>query len=252
MSVGSTWPAAPAGRRRLVARRLDVLRRRPARLGRRRRADCQRRHHRHRNPFQHTHRLRNSLLDPTILLAPPRSSPIRTSLRRRRIRAARRESSAQASRRAAAADLAALAAGLAGLVRGPLVGGALLMRGPAALAGDFPLLLRGHRGEAAAFLAFPFLLRLSSISCMVALAGWPAVVRAPHTGWIRFRRRILDGRRFRFVGRRLGRVIRHSRGLAGAVSWFGHCISLDSLVRTVVSPSGCSIKRCASRRDGPE
>src|SRR5215471_5082042 len=53
---------------------------------------------------------------------------------------------------APAADLAAFAAGVAGLVRGPLVGGALLVRRASSLASDFPLLLGGHRGKTAAFL----------------------------------------------------------------------------------------------------
>src|SRR5262249_52734355 len=55
---------------------------------------------------------------------------------------------------AAAADLAAFAAGIAGLVRGPLVGRPLLMGSAPALAGDLPLLLGGHGGESPPFLAF--------------------------------------------------------------------------------------------------
>src|SRR5262249_16892734 len=54
---------------------------------------------------------------------------------------------------ASATDLSAFAAGVAGLVGGPLVSGALLMRRTPPLAGDFPLLLGGHRRESAAFLA---------------------------------------------------------------------------------------------------
>src|SRR5258708_23608632 len=42
--------------------------------------------------------------------------------------------------------------GVRGVVRGPVVSGALLMRGATTLAGDLPLFFRGHRGEAAAFL----------------------------------------------------------------------------------------------------
>src|SRR5262245_22030829 len=53
----------------------------------------------------------------------------------------------------AAADLTSLAAGIARFVRSPLVSGSLLMSGAASLAGDLPLLLGRHRGEAAAFLA---------------------------------------------------------------------------------------------------
>ena len=46
------------------------------------------------------------------------------------------------------ARIAALAAGFASLVRVPLVGGALLVGGPASLAGDLALLFWGHRGKA--------------------------------------------------------------------------------------------------------
>src|SRR5258708_20104256 len=42
--------------------------------------------------------------------------------------------------------------GVRGVVRGPVVSGALLMRGATTLAGDLPLFFRRHRGEAAAFL----------------------------------------------------------------------------------------------------
>ena len=49
-----------------------------------------------------------------------------------------------------ATDLPAFAAGGTRLISGPLVGGALLVRGASTLAGDFPLLLRRHRRKATA------------------------------------------------------------------------------------------------------
>src|SRR5687768_8951148 len=55
---------------------------------------------------------------------------------------------------AAAADLTALASSRSRFFRRPLVRGALLVRSAPPLAGDLPLLLRGHRGKAAPLLAF--------------------------------------------------------------------------------------------------
>src|SRR4051794_39885658 len=54
----------------------------------------------------------------------------------------------------AAADLPALAARIAGFVRGPLVRGALFVCRAPAFAGDLALLFRGHRREPTPFLAF--------------------------------------------------------------------------------------------------
>lgn len=56
------------------------------------------------------------------------------------------------------------------------MGGPLLVRGPATLARDLPLLLRGHRCEPAAFLTFSWLSTLHSFihgSTLALLAACP-------------------------------------------------------------------------------
>jgi hypothetical protein len=62
---------------------------------------------------------------------------------------------------AAAADLTAFPAGRTCFLRGPLVSGALLMRGAPALAGDLALLLGGHRGKATTLSA------LARVACLL-------------------------------------------------------------------------------------
>ena len=75
---------------------------------------------------------------------------------------------------AAAADLPALAAGRSRFLGRPLVSRPLLMGGAPALARDLTLLLRRHRGEPAAFLAFSRLVRPLSI-----IHAWLLLARCP-------------------------------------------------------------------------
>src|SRR4029077_5091780 len=78
-------------------------------------------------------------------------------------------------------DLTALAARIPGFVRGPLVGGALLVRRAPALAGVFPLFLRRHRGKSAAFLAFSVVHR--PVLCNITAVRSCPVGRALPTGY---------------------------------------------------------------------
>src|SRR5690242_10355038 len=80
---------------------------------------------------------------------------------RRRLAAARRLLFATTARRAA------LAAGRARFLAGPLVGGSLLVCRPAALAGDLALFVSIHRGKTA------ILFRHDYLPGFLRNAGWP-------------------------------------------------------------------------------
>ena len=125
---------------------------------------------------------------------------------------------------AAAADLATLAAGRPRFFRGPLV------RRPFWWAARPPLLAisRCFSGDIDAkprrSLRSPFTIRPLTESFIASLSlGHPSAISPPVTtsGGRRLRRRILDGRRFRFVGRSVGRALRFI--LRGSVCFFSVC-----------------------------
>jgi len=101
------------------------------------------------------------------------SGPRRVRLRRLR----RRNDQTSAS---PAADLTALAARRARLLGRPLVSGPLQVRGPAALAGNLTLLVRGHRRKPTAVFA-----NIAHDSLPVSVVRWPSMPDDPnYAGWV--------------------------------------------------------------------
>src|SRR6266850_3092499 len=99
-----------------------------------------------------------------------------------------------------ATHLTPFASRVAGLVGGPLVGGAFLVSRASALAGDLTLLLGGHRRESSPFLAFSCIHYWASVFLCARHRAIPNYV---WTLLVRLGRWILDARGTRLVGWRL-------------------------------------------------
>jgi hypothetical protein len=130
---------------------------------------------------------------------------------------------------ATSADLTTLPSGGSSFLGGPLVGGALFVGRPAALARNLTLLFRRHRRKSAPLLASSALIS----SVVNILHGGPRYSCPPPPCDVRNLNWLRPGDRCWLVGRPLGRIIRHF-----VASWHNLVAESGHSVVIVLGPAG--------------